>query len=713
MNGKVVDNTSDGERTLISRSQFSLPESSAWKQILLLEDNSARALRRKTAGVTTVSGSDVIVRFHRIGPHGISIAGENAYSPGKLSERVGVGGRTTLALELLDSIRASTRQSIVVAGPRYGGNQAFTNELKLRGLNWIVELPRRVIIPTDGHPEGKAVTDLLLSARKWIVHDIALPITGKTITYSVVHLGFVPLGNGEYGQLFAAQTGAITGIHQGTIFGFSSMPTSPLDDLLRAIGWARWIRPLVRLEERSLLKIASHRASSNGKHSVELTLRSNIKLARQQDELALWNSGGDHRSAVHRGVLKQQAACLNVAELFAGAGGMGLGFLLAGGNAGGYRLRSSAEVHPIYVETLRANHTAFARFRDRTDVVPETLQPMDLRTTRSLDALEHSARQSGGTDVLIGGPPCQGFSNANRNSWHRANPHNELVDVFLKYVRRLKPKIFLMENVQGIIWTQKHGRSGGELTVVNSIAQRMARYGYLVFPKLLDAVWFGVPQYRSRFFLLGIHTDLGYRKDDFGEWGPYPLPTHGPGTPDAYTTVRDAIRDLPRIGNGHEVEEAGYRTPSASELGRNPYLRFLRANAVAESVSDHVTSRHADYVLERYRQIPQGGNWEDISDSLTNYADVQRTHSNIYRRLSWNEPSITIGHYRKSMLIHPSQNRGLSLREAARLQSFPDWFRFCGNVDGRTGGLMHKQQQLANAVCPLVTKSIAEYLLWL
>jgi site-specific DNA-cytosine methylase len=65
------------------------------------------------------------------------------------------------------------------------------------------------------------------------------------------------------------------------------------------------------------------------------------------------------------------------------------------------------------------------------------------------------------------------------------------------------------------------------------------------------------------------------------------------------------------------------------------------------------------------------------------------------------------------MLVHPSQNRGLSLREAARLQSFPDWFRFHGTIDGSEGGLMHKQQQLANAVCPLVTKSIAEYLLWL
>ena len=115
-------------------------------------------------------------------------------------------------------------------------------------------------------------------------------------------------------------------------------------------------------------------------------------------------------------------------------------------------------------------------------------------------------------------------------------------------------------------------------------------------------------------------------------------------------------------------------------------------------------------MIERYRRVPAGGNWEDIAASLTNYANVSRTHSNIYRRLEWMKPAITIGHYRKSMLVHPDQHRGFSLREASRLQSFPDWFRFAGGTS-RDGGLMHKQQQLANAVCPLVTKALAELIL--
>jgi site-specific DNA-cytosine methylase len=239
----------------------------------------------------------------------------------------------------------------------------------------------------------------------------------------------------------------------------------------------------------------------------------------------------------------------------------------------------------------------------------------------------------------------------------------------------------------------------------------MERAGYIVFPKLLDAVWFGVPQYRSRFFLVGISKDLGYTRADFGDWGPFPRPTHGPGTSKAFVTVRDAIKDLPRIGNGATAELAAYGEPTLTTLIQNEFLRFVRTGSDANVISDHVTSRHADYVIDRYKDIPAGGNWKDIADKMSNYANVERTHSNIYRRLQWKAPSVTIGHYRKSMLVHPGQDRGLSLREAARLQSFPDWFRFSGSINGVGGGLVHKQQQLANAVCPLVTKALAEYLL--
>ena len=333
--------------------------------------------------------------------------------------------------------------------------------------------------------------------------------------------------------------------------------------------------------------------------------------------------------------------------------------------------------------------------------------PIDLRKREALDQAVAVAKEAGDVHIVIGGPPCQGFSVANRNSWLRGNAHNELVRVFIRYVKRLQPLAFLMENVQGILWTRDAKR---DLSVVDVIEQQLERAGYILFPKLLDAAWYGVPQHRTRYFLMGLHRDLGYRAEDFGSHGPFPQATHGPGR-QLMVTVRDAIADLPPIGNGYAAERSAYLDPSPDTLGRNAFLRYVRDGAEEGVVLDHVTSRHADYVIERYCRIPEGGNWESIRDSLTNYADASRTHSNIYRRLSWDQPAITIGHYRKSMLVHPTQTRGLSLREASRLQSLPDWFQFAGKPDGGSGGLVYKQQQLANAVSPLVTRAIAEFML--
>ena len=388
---------------------------------------------------------------------------------------------------------------------------------------------------------------------------------------------------------------------------------------------------------------------------------------------------------------------------------MGLGFMLATHPRRKYRLGFSGELHPIYVETLRRNHRYYSGMKTGSDHCdPSDINPIDLDTNKAISLVSSSVKEAGGVDILIGGPPCQGFSSANRNSWSADNPNNRLVNVFMKYVQELKPPVFLMENVQGITWTSKNG-SGDLLSVAEHILKKTRALGYLVFPQLLDAVWYGVPQYRTRFFVLGIHKDIGYSENDFGEWGPFPLPTHGTTAELPVVTISEAIGDLPAVGNGHNQDEVNYA--EVDNARRNRFLEFVRGGAPEKLIQDHVTSKHADYVIERYKRIPAGGNWQDIADMMSNYARLERTHSNIYKRLEWDLPSITIGHYRKSMLVHPTQHRGLSLREACRLQSFPDWFRFVGNLKGESGGLMHKQQQLANAVCPLVSRAIAEFLL--
>jgi DNA-cytosine methyltransferase len=639
----------------------------AWSNIILVEDNAARAQRRMLAGVTPRrAAADVAIRIHRVQGNKASVVAEKSYSPGALVGDGQRGGRATVALELLDSLRLRRQGTVVVAGPVYGSNRWFVKGLASRGYEFAVEIrPSTLVWRADNGNGRSARAEALVEDPTWNRFSVAVPGARAEISYGAANLTKVLLPLGRVGRLFAAETGGIDGVHRGTLFGLTSARRATLKKLVEAVGWARWIRPMVRRQERLAREghagTAEHGSASGlSRNRMTLTARANIALAQRQDQMAPWSQAQlslpGYRS---RGVFASLSR-LGVIELFAGAGGMGLGFLLAGGRRRGYRVVFSGEVNPIFVETLRRNHGAFVgRRSERADHALENIAPIDLRTSDALSHVRRVSREAGGVHILIGGPPCQGFSNANRNSWHSANPHNRLIDVFLRYVESLRPPVFLLENVQGILWTARGSRSTASFRVVEHLAQRMRTAGYEVFPKLLDAVWYGVPQYRSRLFLLGLRRDLGYSRGDFGDWGPFPIPSHGPGCSRPYVTVREAIADLPRIGNGDDVDERRYREPSTRELQRKPFVKLMRSGARRDVILDHVTSKHAKYVIDRYRRIPEGGNWQDIANTLTNYADVQRTHSNIYRRLKWDEPSITIGHYRKSMLVHPSQDRAL------------------------------------------------------
>ena len=707
-----VDQTPTTIRCLLSAAQTRIVSPSAlarWSHLLLVEDDSARSTRRGATGVAARS-NQVLIRLHRLDMTGLQILDERSYSVGSR----GTSDRGAIALSLLDLYRQDNLA--VVSGTTYSSNRRFLDGLYDRNLDAIVEIrPSSGIIRRwkDGLTSRIPVASLI-DVATW--HILKVPVAGsesRSITYSITRLGTGYLDSGHYGTFFAIQTGAIRGLHPGTIFGFTQATSTTPRQLVESVGWARWIRPVVRYTERQStdqpVEINGNaHAESNG---LGPRLRANITLSRAHD-LEFADDRRLRSVATTRSALRSRSRTLSLGELFAGAGGMGLGFLLADSGRGNYRLTYSGEVDPIYVQTLNTNHARATQILGLdAAVAPSTSDPVDLRLEESKRHVIDVARRMGGTDVLIGGPPCQGFSSANRNSWTSSNPHNQLVDVFLDYVEALTPKVFVMENVQGIHWTQKSGVSLQGSTVLAHVLSRMEGCGYEVFVQLLDSVWYGVPQCRSRFFVLGILRDLGYTRDDFALWGPFPQPSHGPGTNRPYVKVRGAISDLPPVGNGCAAEMMSYVESPVRESRGNEFLEFVRRGAERGVISDHVTSRHADYVIERYKRIPEGGNWASIKESLTNYANADRTHSNIYRRLTWDEPSITIGHYRKSMLVHPSQDRGLSVREAARLQSFPDWFRFAGNADGSPGGLVHKQQQLANAVSPLVSKAIAEFIL--
>lgn len=200
---------------------------------------------------------------------------------------------------------------------------------------------------------------------------------------------------------------------------------------------------------------------------------------------------------------------------------------------------------------------------------------------------------------------------------------------------------------------------------------------------MLNAQNFGVPQDRGRLFVIGSRDHARIR-----------MPSEI-GTP---CTVRDAIADLPELVNGASVSWMPYKDSGGSE-----YSRFLRRRLKLSS--NHLVSNNSDTILRRYKYVPQGGNWQDIPNRLMrNYSDRSRCHTGIYRRLYYDLPSVVIGNYRKNMLIHPEQDRGLSVREAARIQSFPDWYEFQGSIG-------FQQQQVGNAVPPLLAKAVFQAIL--
>jgi DNA (cytosine-5)-methyltransferase 1 len=213
---------------------------------------------------------------------------------------------------------------------------------------------------------------------------------------------------------------------------------------------------------------------------------------------------------------------------------------------------------------------------------------------------------------------------------------------------------------------------------LNIVRAALADAGYPTTQLILNAVDFGIPQRRSRLFLVANRSGVHFSD-------PTPL--------SKAVTVGEAIGDLPTLGNGASVNTLPYgHTPPSH------YARKLRGEL--KHSSNHLVTNNQPFVVRRYPYVPQGGNWENIPARLMrNYTNRFRCHEWIYRRLSDGEPSVVIGNYRKNMLIHPTQDRGLSVREAARLQSFPDTFEFQGSI-----GL--QQQQVGNAVPPLLARAV-------
>ncbi len=392
---------------------------------------------------------------------------------------------------------------------------------------------------------------------------------------------------------------------------------------------------------------------------------------------------------------------LQLGELFVGAGGLSLGLILAD--------HPRAQFQPLFAidndkeSLLSYQHNLEWLLKNTQKILPKmpVVINADIKKVNTLDLLGELQLQVNDLDLLVGGSPCQGFSSSNRGAEARKkSQQNSLAKIFLDKMGEIRPKMFLIENVQGVGWTkitssmqlvmQKDSPVATKKpkNVREFLIQQSTSLGYTVWHGIINAKDFGVPQDRVRFILFGVRNDLINESTDIS------LESYLEKRPIAtQTTVHDAISDLPRIGNGETWNGNDYH-PSDNE-----YIKKMRRFMLNGDLSDHFTTNHSQYVLDRFKCIPQGGNWKSIKDKMENYSDIDNTHSNIYRRLVYKTPAHTISHYRKSMTIHPRQNRGLSMREACRLQSFPDWFRFQGKKDSQ-------QQQLANAVPPLMASAI-------
>src|ERR1700687_1068874 len=372
-----------------------------------------------------------------------------------------------------------------------------------------------------------------------------------------------------------------------------------------------------------------------------------------------------------------------VLDLFAGAGGFCLGFHRAG-----FQAVAAVDHDPLAAETLAVNfadHGLHALVRDLA-----TFEPDDLR--RYLKGQGRAAS----FDVIIGGPPCQGWSQVGRGKLRKlasdgdretaadADLRNDLYVHLLHFVAAFRPQVAVMENVPGML-------SYGGRNVADVVQTSFQALGYDTVLALLDAADFGVPQQRERLFFVGVREDLrvSFRVPASRRRNGLPLRPQ--------VTVWEAIADLPPISNGARIWRLRY--PGDRPL--SAYARRMRDLADPGTIFDHVCRAHNAQDLEAFRVLREGGWYRDLPGRLKRYRDD--IFEDKYKKLHRNRPSGCItAHLSRDCYthIHPTRARTISVREAARLQSFPDCFYFAGSMGD-------KFRLIGNAVPPLLSEHLA------
>jgi DNA (cytosine-5)-methyltransferase 1 len=350
-------------------------------------------------------------------------------------------------------------------------------------------------------------------------------------------------------------------------------------------------------------------------------------------------------------------------DLFCGAGGLSAGLEMAG-----FRVLAGVDLFAAAGETFEATHP-------NATFICKPIQDVTIDELMQVTGLKR-----GELTILAGGPPCQAYSVYN----HQRGMHDARATLFREYLRiveGMQPEWIVMENVMGI-----YSIAGG--AAVRAIKDELGALGYDVKEQVLKAEQFGVPQERRRVVFIGNRIGAPIR---------HPSPTHGEGLL-PYTSIKDAIGDLVPLANGEDLGVVPYASAPACD-----FQRFVRGNRTR--VSNHAAPRLGKVNEARLAHIPPGGSWRDIPFDLLP-AGMKRAkrsdHTKRYGRMTWDGLSCTVltkcdihwGAY-----IHPGQDRAVSVREAARLQAFPDWFEFAGSKTDQ-------YIQVGNAVPPLLGRAI-------